>query len=147
MNQFIMLQLFSRHVTDPPIESSYCSVVLLQSLRMMMFIGKLNDFEMCLGDIDNEYLESGYDEKVTFEAGPEFGGKAGHIALGNIENYKTVFCKPTSFMNLSGHAFLPVMSYYKIERSQLIVIHDDIDLEFCKVVRYCEGSYILVLRV
>ena len=55
------------------------------------------------------------------------------IALGSIENYKTVFCKPTTFMNLSGNAVLPVMSYYKIERSQLIVIHDDIDLEFCKV--------------
>lgn len=55
------------------------------------------------------------------------------VALGNIENYKTVFCKPTTFMNLSGNAVLPVMSYYKIERSQLIVIHDDIDLELGKV--------------
>lgn len=55
------------------------------------------------------------------------------LAIGKIANYKTVFCKPATFMNLSGNAVLPVMSYYKIERSQLIVIHDDIDLEFGKV--------------
>jgi PTH1 family peptidyl-tRNA hydrolase len=55
------------------------------------------------------------------------------ITSGNIDNYKVVFCKPTTFMNLSGNAVLPVMSYYKIELKRLIVIHDDIDLEFGKI--------------
>lgn len=55
------------------------------------------------------------------------------VASGNIDDYKIVLCKPTTFMNLSGNAILSVMSYYKIERKKLIVIHDDIDLDFGKI--------------
>jgi PTH1 family peptidyl-tRNA hydrolase len=55
------------------------------------------------------------------------------ITSGNIDDQKVVVCKPTTFMNLSGNAILPVMSYYKIDRKRLIVIHDDIDLDFGKV--------------
>lgn len=51
------------------------------------------------------------------------------IATGIIGDHKIVLCKPTTFMNLSGNAVLPVMSYYKILRKNLIVIHDDIDLD------------------
>ena len=55
------------------------------------------------------------------------------ITSGNIGDYKVVLCKPNSFMNLSGRSVLSVMSYYKIESKKLIVIHDDIDLDFGKV--------------
>jgi hypothetical protein len=43
-------------MTEPPIESIYSSIISLQSLRMMMFIGELNDYETCSGDIGNAYL-------------------------------------------------------------------------------------------
>lgn len=36
--------------------------------------------------------------------------------------------KPTTFMNLSGKSVLAVTQFYKIKK--LIVIHDDLDLEF-----------------
>lgn len=59
------------------------------------------------------------------------------IATGIIRDYKIVLCKPITFMNLSGNAVLPLMSYYKILRNNIIVIHDDIDLELgelkCKI--------------
>lgn len=37
--------------------------------------------------------------------------------------------KPTTFMNLSGEAIAAVMSYYKIDTKDLIIIYDDISLE------------------
>ena len=37
---------------------------------------------------------------------------------------------PLTFMNDSGRAVRAVLSYYKVEASQLLVVHDDIDLEF-----------------
>ena len=39
-----------------------------------------------------------------------------------------LFLKPQTYMNLSGESILAVKNYYKIEN--IIVIHDDLDLEF-----------------
>lgn len=40
-----------------------------------------------------------------------------------------VFCvKPQTFMNCSGQAVVPLLSFYKIDPSRVIVIHDDLDL-------------------
>jgi len=42
----------------------------------------------------------------------------------------TLFLKPTTFMNLSGKSVQPVQQFFKVELSDVIVIHDDIDLPF-----------------
>ena len=41
--------------------------------------------------------------------------------------------KPQTFMNLSGEAVVPLMSYYKVEPENLLVLHDDIDLAFTQM--------------
>ena len=41
-----------------------------------------------------------------------------------------LFCKPQTFMNLSGEAVQALMGFYKIPLDHLIVIHDDIDQPF-----------------
>ena len=69
------------HMTDPPKDTTYSSVVSLQSLRTVMFIGELNGMKMCAGDIGNAYLEAYTTEKVCFVAGPEFGELAGHTLI------------------------------------------------------------------
>jgi PTH1 family peptidyl-tRNA hydrolase len=40
-----------------------------------------------------------------------------------------VLVKPLKFMNLSGEALVPLMGFFKIAPEQLIVLHDDLDLE------------------
>jgi PTH1 family peptidyl-tRNA hydrolase len=37
---------------------------------------------------------------------------------------------PLTFMNDSGRAVRAVLSYYKVEAADLLVVHDDIDLDF-----------------
>ncbi|MBQ9105055.1 MAG: aminoacyl-tRNA hydrolase [Mailhella sp.] len=37
--------------------------------------------------------------------------------------------EPQTFMNLSGDAVQPIMAYYKLKPEQLLVIHDELDLE------------------
>lgn len=49
--------------------------------------------------------------------------------LGTIENEKVIFCKPQTYMNLSGDAIIQFVNYYKIDLSKVIVIYDDIDIE------------------
>lgn len=42
----------------------------------------------------------------------------------------TILLKPSTFMNLSGESVQSVASFYKIEAADILVISDDIDLEF-----------------
>ena len=37
--------------------------------------------------------------------------------------------EPQTFMNLSGDAVQPIMAYYKLKPEQLLVVHDELDLE------------------
>ncbi len=39
-----------------------------------------------------------------------------------------ILAKPTTMMNLSGHAVTKIMNYYKLEPSQVVIAHDDLDL-------------------
>jgi len=43
---------------------------------------------------------------------------------------KVIFIKPTTFMNLSGNAVRYFVNYYKIEVEDILIIHDDMDVEF-----------------
>lgn len=59
------------------------------------------------------------------------------IADTNINGQKIKLVKPQTFMNLSGEALSKIKNYYKIDNEDIIVIYDDVDLEFGSV-RYRE---------
>ena len=42
---------------------------------------------------------------------------------------KVILVEPYTYMNLSGQAVLPLMTYYGIHLDNLLVIYDDLDLE------------------
>lgn len=52
------------------------------------------------------------------------------IGQGKLGASKVILAKPQTFMNLSGQAIAGLMRFYKIPTSQLLVIHDDLDLPF-----------------
>jgi PTH1 family peptidyl-tRNA hydrolase len=41
--------------------------------------------------------------------------------------------KPLNFMNLSGQPIQEIVSFYKIDKKKIYIIHDDLDLELGKV--------------
>ncbi len=47
---------------------------------------------------------------------------------GKLEQSPFLLVKPQTFMNLSGQAISKALNYYKLSISDLIVVHDDIDL-------------------
>lgn len=53
---------------------------------------------------------------------------------------KLILLKPQTFMNLSGKSVEEAVSFYKISLDDLIVIYDDIDIEFGKIRIRPEGS-------
>ena len=50
-----------------------------------------------------------------------------------ISETPVLLIKPQTFMNLSGEAVIKVMNFYKKNHEDLIVLHDDSDLEFGKI--------------
>jgi PTH1 family peptidyl-tRNA hydrolase len=52
---------------------------------------------------------------------------------GRIAGVEVLLAKPKTFVNLSGEAVGPLMRRYKIKATDLIVIHDDLDLPLGKI--------------
>lgn len=55
------------------------------------------------------------------------------IASGQIAGKKIFLLKPQTFMNLSGRSVSKVKNYYKIDISDIIVIHDELDIDLGKI--------------
>ncbi len=50
------------------------------------------------------------------------------ISQGLIENEQVILAKPQTFMNDSGRAVKAIVNFYKLALTDLIVVHDDLDL-------------------
>lgn len=51
----------------------------------------------------------------------------------NVAGVKVILVKPTTYMNLSGEAVQAVLNFYKIPTSELVVVHDELDISFGQV--------------
>ena len=49
---------------------------------------------------------------------------------GKIADINVLLAMPQTYMNLSGNAARKLLAYFKLDISNLIVIHDDLDLPF-----------------
>ena len=60
------------HMTDPTSEEVFSGVVSMETVRTCFVVAKLNDLEVCAGDVGNAFLNSKTKENVYFKAGSEF---------------------------------------------------------------------------
>jgi peptidyl-tRNA hydrolase, PTH1 family len=68
---------------------------------------------------------------------PKFKGL---LTTGNIGDKKVYAIKPLTFMNNSGICIREVIEYFKINAEDVIVFHDDLDIEFGKIKTKFAGS-------
>ena len=68
---------------------------------------------------------------------PKFKGL---LTTGNIGNEKVYAIKPLTFMNNSGICIRELIEYFKIDAEDVIVFHDDLDVEFGKIKAKFGGS-------
>ena len=61
---------------------------------------------------------------------PKFKGL---LTTGNIDTKKVYAIKPLTFMNNSGICIRELIEYFKIDASDVIVFHDDLDIDFGKI--------------
>ena len=68
---------------------------------------------------------------------PKFKGL---LTTGNIDSKKVYAIKPLTFMNNSGTAVKELVDYFKIDAKDVIVFHDDMDIDFGKIKAKFGGS-------
>ena len=68
---------------------------------------------------------------------PKFKGL---LTTGNIANKKVYAIKPLTFMNNSGICIRELIEYFKIDAEDVVVFHDDLDIEFGKIKAKFGGS-------
>ncbi len=55
------------------------------------------------------------------------------IGSGRVDDIDVILAKPQTYMNKSGNGVVRLLNFFKIEPKDLIVVHDDLDLEFGQV--------------
>lgn len=62
------------------------------------------------------------------------------IADWRYKGEKILLVKPTTYMNESGRAVGPLMKYYNLENEDVLVIHDDMDMDLGRLRLRATGS-------
>jgi PTH1 family peptidyl-tRNA hydrolase len=62
------------------------------------------------------------------------------MADGRVGDAKVIVIKPTTLMNLSGEAVQAVVHFYKIPLEHIIVVHDELDVDFGQIRTRIGGS-------
>jgi peptidyl-tRNA hydrolase, PTH1 family len=70
-------------------------------------------------------------DRLAAELGASFSQAKFHsdVAQARTERGRVLLLKPQTFMNKSGKAVAPALAFFKLEPADLLVVHDDADLE------------------
>ncbi len=74
---------------------------------------------------------SGWHDKKNFKS---------HFIMGQFADTRVIVIKPTTLMNLSGEAVESVCNFYKIAPSSVLVVHDELDINFGQIRTKTGGS-------
>jgi|TARA_A100001234_G_scaffold110006_1_gene96646 PTH1 family peptidyl-tRNA hydrolase len=107
---------------------------------MLLFVGLGNptpDSENNRHNVGFKIIDSINKKFGLSKQKPKFKGL---LTTGNIGNEKVYAIKPLTFMNNSGICIREVIEYFKINVEDIIVFHDDLDVEFGKIKTKFGGS-------
>ena len=107
---------------------------------MLLFVGLGNPTQ----DSENNRHNVGF--KIIDAINKKFGLSKqkpkfkGLLTTGNIEGEKVYAIKPLTFMNNSGICIRELLEYFKFDAEDVVVFHDDLDVEFGKIKAKFGGS-------
>ena len=100
---------------------------------MLLFVGLGNptpDSENNRHNVGFKIIDSINKKFNLSKQKPKFKGL---LTTGNINNKKIYAIKPLTFMNNSGICIRELIEYFKIDAEDVIVFHDDLDVELGKI--------------
>ena len=107
---------------------------------MLLFVGLGNptpDSQNNRHNVGFKIIDSINKEFGLSKQKPKFKGL---LTTGNIGNKKVYAIKPLTFMNNSGICIRELIEYFKIDAENVVVFHDDLDVEFGKIKTKFGGS-------
>tara|TARA_B100000963_G_scaffold181390_1_gene157687 strand:+ start:411 stop:971 length:561 start_codon:yes stop_codon:yes gene_type:complete len=107
---------------------------------MLLFVGLGNptpDSQNNRHNVGFKIIDSINKEFGLSKQKPKFKGL---LTTGNIGNKKVYAIKPLTFMNNSGICIRELIEYFKIDAEDVVVFHDDLDVEFGKIKTKFGGS-------
>ena len=107
---------------------------------MLLFVGLGNpppDSENNRHNVGFKIIDNINKEFSLSKQKPKFKGL---LTTGSINNKKIYAIKPLTFMNNSGICIRELIEYFKINAEDVIVFHDDLDVEFGKIKTKFGGS-------
>ena len=107
---------------------------------MLLFVGLGNptpDSENNRHNVGFKIIDSINKKFSLSKQKPKFKGL---LTTGNINEKKIYAIKPLTFMNNSGICIRELIEYFKIEAENIIVFHDDLDIDFGKIKTKFGGS-------
>ena len=107
---------------------------------MLLFVGLGNptpDSENKRHNVGFKIIDSINKKFNLSKQKPKFKGL---LTTGNIADKKIYAIKPLTFMNNSGICIRELIEYFKIDAEDVIVFHDDLDVEFGKIKAKFGGS-------
>ncbi|MEO6760912.1 MAG: aminoacyl-tRNA hydrolase [Candidatus Saccharimonadales bacterium] len=132
-----MAFLVNRPQTSDPV--NYVTVGMNKSL---LLVG--------LGNIGAEYDGTrhniGFAIIDAFAAASSFGPWTNkkdlkcHLVTQQLGETRVILIKPTTMMNLSGEAVQAVIQFYKVSPGSIIVVHDELDVNFGQIRSRIGGS-------
>ena len=107
---------------------------------MLLFVGLGNpspDNENNRHNIGFKIIDAINQKYSLSKQKPKFKGL---LTTGKIGDEKVFAIKPLTFMNNSGICIRELIEYFKIDSENVIVFHDDLDVEFGKIKTKFGGS-------
>ncbi|MDC0518516.1 aminoacyl-tRNA hydrolase [Candidatus Pelagibacter sp.] len=107
---------------------------------MLLFVGLGNptpDSENNRHNVGFKIIDSMNKKFSLSKQKPKFKGL---LTTGNIGSEKVYAIKPLTFMNNSGICIRELIEYFKIDSEEVVVFHDDLDIEFGKIKAKFGGS-------
>ena len=107
---------------------------------MLLFVGLGNptpDSENNRHNVGFKIIDSINKKFSLSKQKPKFKGL---LTTGNIGDKKVYAIKPLTFMNNSGICIRELIEYFKIDAEDVIVFHDDLDVELGKIKTKFGGS-------
>ena len=107
---------------------------------MLLFVGLGNptpDSENNRHNVGFKIIDSINKKFGLSKQKPKFKGL---LTTGNVGDKKIYAIKPLTFMNNSGICIRELIEYFKIDAEDVIVFHDDLDVEFGKIKAKFGGS-------
>ena len=107
---------------------------------MLLFVGLGNptpDSENNRHNVGFKIIDAINKKFTLSKQKPKFKGL---LTTGDIENKKIYAIKPLTFMNNSGICIRELIEYFKIDAEDVIVFHDDLDVDIGKIKAKFGGS-------